>query len=194
MLWLRDVHASRRRSPFGLPGVPRLTGVSAPPGLPPPGWYTDPADRRAVRWWDGIGWTYVRASRIGSPSEVARGTHRPDPKRVRGLRIVAALTLVAIPVNLLTIHWVDVSSQTTTVCNAPLTWDQSVVGLYLPLFFVAVGVACLVASIAIRSRGRYVTPPPVGAGTIALSAVGLIGALLSGFVAATSMAFLNWCF
>lgn len=42
---------------FGIPwAVRRFAGDDAATGLPPPGWYPDPADPSGSRWWDGRAW------------------------------------------------------------------------------------------------------------------------------------------
>lgn len=44
--------------------------MAAPSGLPPAGWYPDPiVPRRALRWWDGAGWT-IWQSRDGEVTAV----------------------------------------------------------------------------------------------------------------------------
>ncbi|QYG92005.1 DUF2510 domain-containing protein [Iamia sp. SCSIO 61187] len=42
---------------------------------PAPGWYRDPADASAQRWWDGSGWT----ERVRRPAPAAHPTDRPAP-------------------------------------------------------------------------------------------------------------------
>lgn len=40
--------------------------------MPPPGWYPDPVDARAQRWWDGTAWTehvaYPQTAMVGAPA------------------------------------------------------------------------------------------------------------------------------
>jgi len=110
------------------------------------------------------------------------------------LRILAGLTLLAIPVNWATYAWANRSSQGVTQCNAPLTWDQTALGIYVPLAFVALALGCFVAAIVTYIRTRKVDPRPIGLGTVALALIGLMAGVWSGFLAALSIGFMNWCF
>lgn len=101
------------------------------------------------------------------------------------------LTFVCIPVNGITIAWG--AAQNSAQCNAPLTWDQVTLGIYLPLLFVVFSLGCLIAAIVTRIRSRNIERP-VGSGIIALSAVGLAFAIGTGYFAALSVSFINWCF
>ena len=104
---------------------------------------------------------------------------------------MAYLTLVCVPVNGITIAWG--TAQNSAQCNAPPTWDQTALGIYFPLLFVVFSLGCLIAAIATRIRSRNIQRP-VGSGIIALSAIGLAFALGTGYFAALSVSFINWCF
>ncbi len=106
--------------------------------------------------------------------------------------VLAALTLLSIPANWFTIDWADQASQSSTQCNVPLTWDQTALGFYLPLFFIALALGCLVAAIVTRIRTRHAQP--VGSGVIVLSSFGFACALGSGFLASLSVGSVTWCF
>ncbi len=110
------------------------------------------------------------------------------------MRILAGLTLLVIPVNWATYVWANRSVQGTTQCNAPLTWDQRTLGIYIPLAFVALALGCLVAAIVMYVRTRKVNPRPMGLGTVGLALIGLIAAMWSGFLVALRVGFINWCF
>ena len=45
---------SSYQRPYAAPAAPR---PQTPPTLPPPGWYPDPTNARAQRYWDGTRWT-----------------------------------------------------------------------------------------------------------------------------------------
>ena len=77
--------------------------------------------------------------------------------------VLAALTLVSIPFNWFTADWADRAGQNSTQCNAPITWDQTALGIYLPLTFIVLALGCLVAAIVTRIRTRH-TLQPVGFG------------------------------
>ncbi len=171
-------------------GVPKLRRVTETPIGPPAGWYPDPAGDRTIRWWDGTGWTVHQAAISNTPS-TGPGTRRPHPKRIRALWLLAGLTLVCIPVNGITIAWG--AAQNSAQCNAPLTWNQTALGIYLPLLFVVFSLGCSIAAIVTRIRSRNIERP-VGSGAIVLSAIGLAFAIGTGYFAALSVSFINWCF
>ena len=106
--------------------------------------------------------------------------------------LLASLTFVCIPVNGFTIAW-GLASQNTTHCNAPNTWDQTALGIYLPLLFAVWALGCLIAAI-IERIGKRNIQRPVGSGMIALSAIGLASAVVTGYMAALTVSFINWCF
>jgi uncharacterized BrkB/YihY/UPF0761 family membrane protein len=122
------------------------------------------------------------------------GWHVARPGRIRQLKILVALVLVAIPVNLATMAWADRASPGVTQCNAPLTWDQSALGAYVPVAFVALSIGCVVAAIVTFVRTRHNRPRPIGPGTVVVALIGLIAAIASGFVAALSIGWINTCF
>jgi hypothetical protein len=157
---------------------------------PSAGWYADPASDRTIRWWDGSAWTVHQAA-IPKAPRTGPGTHQPHLKRIRALWLMAYLTLVCIPVNGITIAWG--TAQNSAQCNAPPTWDQTALGIYFPLLFVVFSLGCLIAAIVTRIRSRNIQRP-VGSGIIALSAIGLAFALGTGYFAALSVSFINWCF
>lgn len=173
--------------------TPRLPFVTGSPIGPPPGWYPDPAGGQTIRWWDGNGWTGHQAPTVSGIPGIGPGTHQPNPKRVLPLTVIAGLTLVSIPVNWFTIDWGQKAAQNSTQCNAALTWDQAVLGFYLPLFFVALALGCLTAGIVIRVRTRR-AERPLGSGVILLSVIGFVFSFGSGFLAAFSVGSINWCF
>ncbi len=121
------------------------------------------------------------------------GTHQPHPNRIRALMVLAALVLVCVPVNLFTAGWGERAGQNATQCNAPLTWDQTALGIYLPLLFIVLALACLIAAVVTRIRTRH-SQQPVGSGIILLSIFGLACALGTGFLASFSVGSINWCF
>jgi len=47
----------------------------------PAGWYDDPADRRLVRWWNGIAWTEHTAEKPGTGAEGADASPSPPDGR-----------------------------------------------------------------------------------------------------------------
>lgn len=106
--------------------------------------------------------------------------------------MLAGLSLVCIPVNGFTIAW-GLASQNSTQCNAPNTWDQTALGIYVPLLFVVWALGCLIATIGTRIRTRN-SQRPGGSGIIVLSAIGLVCAVATGYLAALSVSFMNWCF
>jgi len=55
-----------------------VTSASVHPQTPPAGWYDDPHDAGALRWWSGVGWTEYTAPRQ-PPQPVA--TRRPRAPR-----------------------------------------------------------------------------------------------------------------
>jgi hypothetical protein len=120
-------------------------------------------------------------------------THQPNPKRLLPLTVLAGLTLVSIPVNWFTIDWGQRAAQNSTQCNAPLTWDQAVLGFYLPLLFVVLALGCLITGIVIRVRTRR-ADRPLGSRVILLSTIGLVFSLGTGFLASFSVGTINWCF
>ena len=121
------------------------------------------------------------------------GTHQPHPKRIRMLVVLAALAFASIPVNWFTTEWADKAGQNSTQCNAPLTWDQTAFGIYLPLLFIVLALGCLIAAIATRIRTRH-AQQPVGSGIIVLSHFALGCALGTGLLASLSVGSINWCF
>ena len=146
-----------------------------------------------MRWWDGAAWT--------DHQTVGRGALRTDPGtgdvrsgHVRALKALICLTLLAVPVNWATIAWANRSSQGVTQCNAAPTWDQSALGTYIPLTFVAVSLGCLIATIMTHRRTRNANPRPIGGGMVVLALIGLISAAVSGFLAAFSVGWINVCF
>jgi multisubunit Na+/H+ antiporter MnhC subunit len=156
---------------------------------PPPGWYPDPTERRAIRWWDGTVWTDQHRVLDGAaltgqtrPGQVRPGGHR-------ALKTVIGLSLLSVPVNLATISWADRASQGPTQCGTPATWNQTVVGTWVPLLFVALSLGCLVAAIVIRVRTRQVS-----VGVVVLATVGFLASVVSGFLAAFSVGWINVCF
>ena len=126
-------------------------------------------------------------------SDHGPGTDQPNPKLIRALTVIAGVTFVSIPVNCFTIDWGQRAAQNSTECNPPLTWDQAALGIYLPLLFVVLALACLVATIVIRVRTRH-TERPVGSGLIVLSICGLLASLVTGFLAVFSITSIGWCF
>jgi hypothetical protein len=173
--------------------TPRLRTVPDSPIGPPAGWYQDPAGDQTVRWWDGNRWTGYQALMVPSLPGHGPAVHQPNPRRLLPVTVLAGLTLVSIPVNWLTIEWGQKAAQNSTQCNAPLTWDQNVLGFYLPLFFVALALACLTAGIVIRVRTRR-AERPLGSGVILVSIVGFVFSFGTGFLAAFSVGSINWCF
>jgi hypothetical protein len=107
--------------------------------------------------------------------------------------VLAALTLVSIPVNWFTTYWAGRAGQNSTQCNAPLTWDQAALGIYLPLLFIVLALGCLIAAIVTRVRTRHARRP-VGSGAIVLSLFGLACALGTGVLASLSVGSIHWCF
>jgi Protein of unknown function (DUF2510) len=160
---------------------------------PPAGWYPDPAGGQAIRWWDGNGWTVHQAFWAPNVPDPGPTAPRPNPKRVRVLTVLAGLTLVSIPVNWFTIDWGQRAAQNSTQCNVPLTWDQALLGIYLPVVFVLSALGYLIAGIVIRVRTRHAARP-VGSGLIGLSLFGLVASLVTGYVAAFSVSSISWCF
>ncbi len=147
-----------------------------------------------MRWWDGVAWTDHR-------SVIGQGALRTGPAtgdvrsgRGRTLKILIGLTFLAVPVNWATIAWANRASQGVTQCNAAPTWDQSVLGTYIPLTFVAVSLGCLIAAFVTRRRTRNVNPRPIGVGTVVLAMIGLLAAVVSGILAAFSVGWINVCF
>jgi membrane protease YdiL (CAAX protease family) len=69
-------------------GVGTVLPVSLPPPapLPGPGWYADPFEPAALRWWDGRTWTSYRAARS------------PEREPVPTLPVIAAVGALAITV------------------------------------------------------------------------------------------------
>jgi len=171
-----------------------MSNVPDSRGDPPPGWYTDPTENRIIRWWDGAAWTghqHVIARDV--PSNVPRsGPVRSG--RVRTLRMLASPSLLSVPVNVATIAWANRASQGATQCNAPPTWDQTVLGTWIPLAFVALSLGCLVAAMVTYVRARSTDSGSSGMVTVLLALVGLICAVVSGFVAAFSVGWINVCF
>ena len=51
-------------------------------GLPPAGWYPDPAGGPARRWWDGAGWPHDLEQQQGAPE--ARPASTPQPASAPG--------------------------------------------------------------------------------------------------------------
>jgi len=109
------------------------------------------------------------------------------------LVVLAALAFASIPVNWFTTEWADKAGQNSTQCNAPLTWDQTAFGIYLPLLFIVLALGCLIAAIATRIRTRH-AQQPVGSGIIVLSHFALGCALGTGLLASLSVGSINWCF
>jgi hypothetical protein len=171
-----------------------MSGVPDPRGDPPPGWYPDPIEIGIVRWWDGVAWTGYRHLIAGDVPGTA-ATSGPGRKgRVRTLRILTGLSLLSVPVNVATIVWANRASQGVTPCDAPPTWDQTVLGTWIPLAFVALSLGCLVAAVITYVRTRSTDSGPGGLVTVLVALVGLVGALVSGFFAAFSVAWINVCF
>jgi hypothetical protein len=163
------------------------------PNGPPAGWYQDPAEVRAIRWWDGSRWTVHQALTVPKMPSTGSGTRQPHPKRIQALMALAALTLVSIPINLITTDWAQRAGQNSTQCNGPVTWDQAALGIYLPLLFIALALGCLIAAIVTRVRTRH-AQQPVGSGIIAVSLLGLACSLGTGFLASLSVGSIHWCF
>ncbi len=108
--------------------------------------------------------------------------------------MLAGLSLLSVPVNVATIAWADRSSQGVTQCNAPPTWDQTVLGTSIPLAFFALSLGCLVAALVTYVRARRTGSEPSAMVTVLLALVGLICAVVSGSVAAFSVGWINVCF
>lgn len=79
----------------------RDNDTPAPPQLPPPGWYADPA-RAGLRWWDGTAWT----EQVGGPPPARESEPPPGaapaapPAQLvgggRGRRLRVVLTVLAV--------------------------------------------------------------------------------------------------
>ena len=151
---------------------------------PPPGWYPDPTGGGTVRWWDGVAWT-EHATVVGPAGGRIEGW---GPRRLRTLKLLIGLAFVAVPVNLATTVWANHVSGGANSCNGPETWNQSVVGTWVPLAFLVLALGCLVAAIVRQVRRRN------GMGLVVLAAAALIAALVSGFFAAFSVGWIDVCF
>lgn len=71
----RVARPEARPAPYACP----VTFVPAHEQTPPAGWYGDPSDPTAVRWWSGAGWTEYTAPR--PPEPPARPARPPRPPR-----------------------------------------------------------------------------------------------------------------
>lgn len=58
------------------------TGVPSPSGLPPMGWYPDPADARLERYWDGMQWTRNTRLPPAGPGAPTPASFVPQPQIV----------------------------------------------------------------------------------------------------------------
>ncbi len=171
-----------------------MSDVTVPRGGPPPGWYPDPFETGVIRWWDGVAWTGHRHQIAGDVPGTVAVSDPVRSGRVRTLRILIGISLLSVPVNAATIAWADRASQGVTQCDAPLTWDQTVLGVWIPLAFVALSLGCLVAAVITFARTRNTDPGPAGTATALVALVGLAGAVVSGFLAAFSVAWIGVCF
>jgi Protein of unknown function (DUF2510) len=119
---------------------------------PPPGWFPDPVREADLRWWDGVGWT----AHIFPPAAEGTGRHEQAPGQtgLRGLKIVAWLTLLAIPVDLLILHWVNAVAINKQNCYASYPSFPSHVGLLAPTGFGLASLFCLVFGWKAVARGR----------------------------------------
>jgi hypothetical protein len=142
------------------------------------------------RWWNGVAWTeHQTLIDQGPPS-----TGNPPSGRIRTLKILIGLTLLSVPVNMATIAWANKASEGATQCNPPQTWDEAALGTWIPLTFVALSLGCLVAAVVTYVRSGHASPRPIRMRMVVLALVGLIAAVVSGFLAAFSVGWINVCF
>lgn len=126
------------------------------------------------------------------PGEVRRRRPRP-PGAVRAVWAATAAGLVSVPVNAATTAWASRVAD-NAACNAPLTWAERLLGLYLPLAFAVVALGGFVGALVVYGRGRGADPKPVSLVTPGLALVALLAALASGWLAVFAVGWIGLCF
>jgi len=109
-----------------------------------------------------------------------------DQTGLRGLKIVARLTLLAIPVDLLVLRWVNAVAYNKQSCNASYPSFPSHVGLLVPAGFGVASLVCLAFGLDAVVRGKQQWNQRLqndGRGVVALSILGVIIAIASIVVA-----------
>jgi hypothetical protein len=134
------------------------------------GWYPDPAQSGAVRWWDGAAWT---ASTAPSAPAAYAPTYPPAPVHIPQLAYGAVASEPWTPVNLLV-------PQAHTMATRSLVWGILSVPLFIafPVWMLAIIYAAI--GLARAGRLRAAGGVPVGRGrSIAGLVLGCVGALLN---------------
>ena len=124
---------------------------------------------------------------------------RPDAqvRRWRGLRLVAGLPLLAVPVDLLLANWVSDSSSRKAVCGAPLPGYQKALAQLAPVVFIVIGLAATVAGVVTLVRGRRHHAPAerfAGRTTLTLAVPALVTSVLAAVPALFAVGLSTYCF
>jgi hypothetical protein len=161
---------------------------------PPPGWFPDPEQEAGYRWWDGVGWSsHIFPTAGGQPGDREQDFGESG---LRGLKIVSRLTLLAIPVDLVILHWVNAVANRKN-CYGQFPSLPAHVGLLVPTLFGFAALVCLFFGVDAVTSGRRQRNHILhsdGKAVVALSVLGVIVAIGSVVVAWLIQAFSSMCF
>ena len=118
-------------------------------------------------------------------------------RRWRSLKLVSAIPVLSLPVDLLLGNWVSGSVDRKATCYTPLPGYQTALASIVPVLFVMVALTCAVAAAVTVVRGRRRKLPAqrvTGRSALALSLPALAISAVSAVPALLAVGFSTWCF